>query len=162
MPVQPMNLNDFDGELNQLAMSAEARPFLAKVRTFIDEEVLPMSVEFHKLDANKTDGVMWDLEVEDVAARVDLDSASPQVIANMTGLVTRIARPTEAEARELEVNSTAAFEDAGFLWTEGEFLSYQGRERDQFLECVRGLFVEKDEDDDWITDGPRPPAFVAQ
>lgn len=55
MPVQPMNLDDFDGELNQLAMSQEARPFLAKVRTFIDEEVLPMSVEFHKLDANKSD-----------------------------------------------------------------------------------------------------------
>jgi acyl-CoA dehydrogenase len=48
-----MNLDDFGGELNQLAMSESARPFLAKVRTFIAEEVAPMSVEFHKLDANK-------------------------------------------------------------------------------------------------------------
>ena len=55
MPVQPMNLDDFDGELNQLAMSEEARPFLEKVRTFIAEEVEPMSIEFHKLDDNKPD-----------------------------------------------------------------------------------------------------------
>ncbi len=55
MPVQPLNLDDFGGELNQLAMSDSARPFLEKVRTFIDEEVEPMSIEFHKLDENKTD-----------------------------------------------------------------------------------------------------------
>ena len=55
MPVQPLNLDDFDGELNQLAMSASARPFLDKVRTFIAEEVQPMSLEFHKLDENRPD-----------------------------------------------------------------------------------------------------------
>ena len=55
MPVQPLNLDDFGGELNQLAMSESARPFLEKVRTFIDEEVEPMSIEFHKLDDNKSD-----------------------------------------------------------------------------------------------------------
>jgi acyl-CoA dehydrogenase len=53
MPVQPLNLDDFGGELNQLAMSDGARPFLDKVRAFVTEEVDPMSVEFHKLDANK-------------------------------------------------------------------------------------------------------------
>ncbi len=55
MPVQPLNLDDFGGELNQLAMSAEARPFLEKVRRFVAEEVEPMSVEFHKLDRDKPD-----------------------------------------------------------------------------------------------------------
>ncbi len=55
MPVQPMNLDDFDGELNQLAMSEEARPFLEKVKIFIKEDVEPMSIKFHELDANKED-----------------------------------------------------------------------------------------------------------
>ncbi|MGH1489950.1 MAG: acyl-CoA dehydrogenase, partial [Acidimicrobiales bacterium] len=55
MPVQPMNLDDFGGELNQLAMSESARPFLEKVRTFIAEEVEPMSTEFHKLDGTQAD-----------------------------------------------------------------------------------------------------------
>ncbi len=48
-----MNLDDFDGELNQLAMSQSARPFLEKVRGFIADEVEPMSIQFHKLDHNK-------------------------------------------------------------------------------------------------------------
>ncbi|MEM8925585.1 MAG: acyl-CoA dehydrogenase family protein [Actinomycetota bacterium] len=55
MPVKPLNTDDFDGELYNLAMSAAARPLLERVKTFIEQEVEPMSVEFHKLDANKTD-----------------------------------------------------------------------------------------------------------
>jgi len=55
MPVQPLNTDDFDGELYNLAMSKGARPLLERVKTFIAEEVEPMSVEFYKLDANKTD-----------------------------------------------------------------------------------------------------------
>ena len=53
MPVKPLNTDDFDGELYNLAMSAEARPLLERVKTFIAAEVEPMSVEFHKLDENK-------------------------------------------------------------------------------------------------------------
>ena len=53
MPVKPLNTDDFDGELYNLAMSAEARPLLERVKTFIAEEVEPMSVEFHKLDEQK-------------------------------------------------------------------------------------------------------------
>jgi acyl-CoA dehydrogenase len=50
-----MNLDDFDGELNQLAMSAEARPFLAQVRQFMTEVVDPMSEEFHRLGEGRPD-----------------------------------------------------------------------------------------------------------
>jgi acyl-CoA dehydrogenase len=55
MPVKPLNTDDFDGELYNLAMSEGARPLLERVKTFIRTEVEPMSVEFHKLDANKTE-----------------------------------------------------------------------------------------------------------
>ena len=53
MPVQPLNTDDFDGELFNLAMSEGARPLLERVKTFIAEEVEPMSIEFHKLDEQK-------------------------------------------------------------------------------------------------------------
>ena len=53
MPVKPLNTDDFDGELYNLAMSQEARPLLERVKTFVSEEVQPMSVEFHKLDEQK-------------------------------------------------------------------------------------------------------------
>ncbi|MCP4222957.1 MAG: acyl-CoA dehydrogenase, partial [Actinomycetia bacterium] len=36
-----------------LAMSEGARPLRERVKTFISEEVEPMSIEFHKLDGNK-------------------------------------------------------------------------------------------------------------
>jgi acyl-CoA dehydrogenase len=55
MPVRPINTDDFDGELYNLAMSEAARPLLERVRTFIATEVEPMSVEFHKLDAERTE-----------------------------------------------------------------------------------------------------------
>ena len=55
MPVKPLNTDDFGGELFNLAMSEGARPLLERVKTFVAEEVEPMSIEYHKLEANKTD-----------------------------------------------------------------------------------------------------------
>ncbi len=55
MPVKPLNTDDFDGELYNLAMSKEAQPFLEKVKTFISEDVEPMSIKFHELDHLKAD-----------------------------------------------------------------------------------------------------------
>lgn len=55
MPVQPLNTDDFDGQLYNLAMSQGARPLLERVKIFISEEVNPMSVEFEKFEADKTD-----------------------------------------------------------------------------------------------------------
>ena len=53
MPVNPLNTDDFDGELYNLGMSDKARPLFEAVKKFIVEEVEPMSIEFHKLDVNK-------------------------------------------------------------------------------------------------------------
>ena len=55
MPVKPLNTDDFGGELFQLAMSEKARPLFEAVKTFIAEEVEPMSVEFFALDEDKED-----------------------------------------------------------------------------------------------------------
>lgn len=55
MPVKPLNTDDFGGELFQLAMSEKARPLYDAVKTFIEEEVVPMSVEFFALEEGKED-----------------------------------------------------------------------------------------------------------
>ncbi len=52
MPVNPLNTDDFDGELYNLGMSEKARPLFEAVKKFIAEEVEPMAIEFHKLDSN--------------------------------------------------------------------------------------------------------------
>ncbi len=55
MPANPMNLDDFDGELLNLGMSAGARPLLNKVKEFIVNEVEPIAEEFYALGANRAD-----------------------------------------------------------------------------------------------------------
>jgi acyl-CoA dehydrogenase len=55
MPANPLNVDDFGGELFNLGMSAEAQPLLEAVKTFIVEEVQPMSVEFFELGADRAD-----------------------------------------------------------------------------------------------------------
>ena len=58
----------------------------------LDEVYVDNAFDSDFLDANDARGLMWDLEVEDLSGRIDLDSASPQVIANLLGVVTRTLR----------------------------------------------------------------------
>jgi acyl-CoA dehydrogenase len=55
MPANPLNTDDFGGELFNLGMSEAARPLLEAVKTFIAEEVEPMSVEFFELGEDRED-----------------------------------------------------------------------------------------------------------
>src|SRR4051794_9416353 len=55
MPANPLNVDDFGGELYNLAMSAKARPLLDKVTTFIREEVEPVSREYFDLGVDRED-----------------------------------------------------------------------------------------------------------
>ncbi|HUF34237.1 MAG TPA: acyl-CoA dehydrogenase family protein [Acidimicrobiales bacterium] len=55
MPANPLNTDDFGGELFNLGMSEGARPLLDAVKTFIATEVEPMSVEFFKLGEDRED-----------------------------------------------------------------------------------------------------------
>jgi acyl-CoA dehydrogenase len=55
MPPTPLNTDDFGGELHNLGMSEEARPLLDKVKTFIEQEVDPITEEFHRLGEGRED-----------------------------------------------------------------------------------------------------------
>ncbi|MFP4513468.1 MAG: acyl-CoA dehydrogenase family protein, partial [Acidimicrobiales bacterium] len=55
MPANPLNTDDFGGELYNLAMSEQARPLLDAVKTFIAEEVEPITEEYHRLGADRED-----------------------------------------------------------------------------------------------------------
>ena len=66
MPANPLNVDDFGGELFNLGMSEGARPLLEAVKTFIREEVQPMSEEFFALGV---DGVFSDNPDTAVEAR---------------------------------------------------------------------------------------------
>jgi acyl-CoA dehydrogenase len=55
MPANPLNTDDFGGELYNLGMSDAARPLLDKVKSFIADEVEPMTAEFFALGADRVD-----------------------------------------------------------------------------------------------------------
>jgi acyl-CoA dehydrogenase len=55
VPANPINMDDFDGELYNLSMSAGARPLLDKVKAFIADEVDPITPEYFSLGANRAD-----------------------------------------------------------------------------------------------------------
>jgi acyl-CoA dehydrogenase len=55
MPANPLNTDDFGGELHDLAMSESARPLLDQVRSFIVNEVEPVAEEFYRLGEGRAD-----------------------------------------------------------------------------------------------------------
>jgi acyl-CoA dehydrogenase len=55
VPANPLNVDDFGGELFNLGMSVEARPLLDKVKVFVDDEVEPITEEFFALGEGRAD-----------------------------------------------------------------------------------------------------------
>jgi acyl-CoA dehydrogenase len=55
MPANPINTDDFGGELFNLGMSEGARPLLEKVKAFIADEVEPITAEYFRLAEERED-----------------------------------------------------------------------------------------------------------
>jgi acyl-CoA dehydrogenase len=55
MPANPLNTDDFGGELFNLGMSATVRPLFEKVKAFIVEEIEPMSEKYFALGEGRPD-----------------------------------------------------------------------------------------------------------
>ena len=55
MPANPLNTDDFGGELYNLGLSDTARPLLEKVKAFVADEVAPMSEKYFALGEGRAD-----------------------------------------------------------------------------------------------------------
>jgi acyl-CoA dehydrogenase len=55
VPANPLNTDDFGGELYNLGISDKARPLLERVKKFIAEEVQPMSEKYFALGEGRAD-----------------------------------------------------------------------------------------------------------
>src|SRR3954470_14156748 len=55
MPANPLNTDDYGGELYNLALSDEARPLLENVKAFIRDEIEPATAEYFALGADRRD-----------------------------------------------------------------------------------------------------------
>lgn len=102
-------------------------------------------------------GVMWDVDVADVASRIDVGSAPPQLFANMIGGVTRLSDKLKAKDKDIKVLSTAGFEPEGFLWVGPELVRYTSMDDSKFSGLTRGLGAQVDKDGKWNGCGPSTP-----
>jgi hypothetical protein len=109
------------------------------------------------LDARNDRGVMFSAQVEDVAASIDLNSASPQVFANLLGLTTRTVEAVKPEDTEIVVSSTFGFPPVGFVWLGDELIGYSELDPQKFKKLVRGIGGRTAEDKSPIPCGPQPP-----
>jgi acyl-CoA dehydrogenase len=55
MPANPLNTDDFGGEMFNLSLSDKARPLYERVKKFLADEVRPMEEKFFALEDQKTD-----------------------------------------------------------------------------------------------------------
>lgn len=108
-------------------------------------------------NANDPNGVMWDLDVEDLSGLVDLNSASPHMIANLLSLHTRLPRPVDKKKRDFRVSPRNELSVPCVLWVEGEYVHATEFEQSTFTSVVRGLNAQYDGDGKPLP-GPRPPS----
>lgn len=90
-------------------------------------------------NANDANGTMWDCAVEDLAARIDLNSCPPQVVANLAGIAKRFDQPLEPDQKKLKLNSGTGLEARGYLWANGELIRYGQLEDSHAVQLVRGV-----------------------
>lgn len=82
-------------------------------------------------------------EVEDLSRRIDLNSATPLVLANLLGLVARVREEADSAASEIVCDGDlSAFPDSGFLICNREVIRYGGRDGNRFFSLQRGVFAE--------------------
>lgn len=104
------------------------------------EELAPRGGEAaHLLDAAATDGVMWGHTVEDLSGRVDLNSAPPQLLANLLGQGGYLTKPLGANERELELGGARDLRPTGLLWIDGELIHYAASDGKRLEGLTRGL-----------------------
>lgn len=108
-------------------------------------------------NASNPNGVMWDVDVHDVAARIDLNSANPQVFANMMKLAGRLTEDVTGKDVRLPISGSREFDPKGFVVIGGELIGYQAVDGGELQECVRGLAAPVDEEGKFLPCGPRPP-----
>lgn len=99
-------------------------------------------------------GVMWDVEAYDIASRIDIGSAPPQLFANIMGTVTRLSEALKSTDKDIKVLSTVGFQPEGFLWVGPELVRYSSITDDKFTGLVRGLAANVDKDGNWTGCGP--------
>jgi len=122
---------------------AASHPALDTTPYFDDESELAVATEFPPgfLPTNDPTQPMWDLDAADVAARVDLASASPHVLANLLGCAARLTEVCKADDATLALSDADGFLDEGVVLVDDEVIGYGERTAGKLGRLQRGLLA---------------------
>jgi type II secretory pathway component PulK len=82
-------------------------------------------------------GKIWSLRIDDLQGRINLNSASIYLIANLLGLRTHLSEDMDQGTTSIEVVKTEGFPQEGLLWLDGEGMIYGTKGDDGFEDLDR-------------------------
>ncbi|WP_145068637.1 hypothetical protein [Engelhardtia mirabilis] len=112
------------------------------------------------LDAADRNGVMWGHEVTDLSGLVDLNSASPLLLANLLGQAGYLTQPIDAGKQEFDLAGGRGLRSSGLLRIGGELVNYTSREGSKLGGMTRGLFGTAEPCGFWLASGHGAGAVV--
>ena len=137
-------------------LSASARDIVlqqaARTHQSVDEDMsfddltefpseLALPEAFAGLSGDDANSHLLSAEVEDLQRRINLDTASPLLIANLLGLTARISEDLDPDATKIEVGSTRGFPEEGYILVDRELIRYGALEGNAFVDLERGLLA---------------------
>ena len=120
----------------------------------LEELVVDTDFPVGSYDNQDPRAAQWDLEVQDVAGMIDLNSAPPQVFGNLFGATGSLTGDLPSDATEVTLTSTEGLEPSGVLWLGPELVAYSGIEGNTLTGLERGLGVQFDEEGEPEPCGP--------
>jgi len=106
------------------------------------------------LDPDDAKGTMWDVEVRDASGAIDLDSASPHVVANLLGLAGRTTTIVETDSGSIGFAGGSSFGSSGYVLVDAEFVRHGASKDGALTTTARGVLAP-DSAEGW-EGGPSP------
>lgn len=132
------------GKVAQSSYSADPDPLMDGLAEFPNQVEVPAPFA----DIGDRGQTLLAGEVIDLQRRIDLNTASPLLIANLLGLSARLSGQHEAGASELTLDDASSFPEKGIIivsWDQfgdREVIGYGRREGNRLQDLQRGLFLE--------------------
>lgn len=102
-----------------------------------------VDIKLPAMDTNNPRGQIWSVEVQDEQGKVNLHAATPWLLGNLIASAICEELATDSDST-ITVDSTSQFSPKnGFLWVNGELISYNYTDDTHFFGCTRGLFQDK-------------------
>ncbi len=96
-------------------------------------------------------GLMWSVSASDEQAKININASTPWLIGNLMGAAV-LAEPLSAETATVIVDDARGFYTDGdsdtidgYLWIDGEVISYKSVSGNTFSGCERGCFTDNPE-----------------